>query len=393
VIRIPFFDLQRQYKQLRSEVLGAVTRVCDSQAFILGPEVVQLERKIAELTGSPHAVGVSSGTDAELLILMALGLESGEAVITTPFTFFATAGSISRLGARPLFVDIEAATYNLSPAKLREFLARECTPTPEGVFWSGVRIRGIVPVHLFGLCCDMDQILEIGLEANLPVIEDAAQAIGATYPRKNGPLRAGAISEHSCFSFYPTKNLGGFGEAGMALTKSESAAARMRSLRNHGMEPHYYHSDVGGNFRLDALQAAVLACKLPYLESWSRRRWQIAQRYREGLKHLGPELGLPVEPYCDSLGARGHIYHQFVVRTSRRDALKTALSERGIGTEIYYPLALHEQPCYRGLGYRPDDLPEASRAAQEVLALPVFPELTDSEVDVVIAAVKEFFES
>ncbi|MBV8586712.1 MAG: DegT/DnrJ/EryC1/StrS family aminotransferase, partial [Verrucomicrobia bacterium] len=371
----------------------AVTRVCDSQAFVLGPEVVQFEQKIAEFTGSPHALGVSSGTDAETLILMAIGLQPGDAVITTPFTFFATAGSISRLGARPLFVDIDAATYNLSPTKLREFLARECKRTSEGVFWSGIRVRGIVPVHLFGLCCEMDPILEIALESNLPVIEDAAQAIGAIYPSTNGLLQAGAISEHGYFSFYPTKNLGGFGEAGMVLTKSESTAARMRSLRNHGMEPRYYHSEIGGNFRLDALQAAVLACKLPYLENWSRRRWQIAQRYREGLRHLEPELRLPVEPYCDRVSSRGHIYHQFVVRTCRRDALKTALSESGIGTEIYYPLALHEQPCYGGLGYGPEDLPEASRAAREVLALPIFPELIDSEVDIVTAAVKEFFES
>ena len=377
---------------MRDEILAEITAVCDSQAFILGPKVAQLEEKIAALCGG-WAVGASSGTDAQLLIMMAMGIGPGDAVISSPFTFFSTAGCVSRLGAKPIFVDIEPDSFNLDPVKLEEFLECSCIRTPKGlVTQQGLVIRAVIPVHLFGLCCDMDRINEVCAAYDIPVIEDAAQAIGAEYPSRAGVKRAGGLSQFSFFSFYPTKNLGAFGDAGVAVAADRMAAGKMKALRNHGMEPRYFHEFIGGNFRLDALQAAVLLRKLPYLEQWSRRRWDIAQRYRELLSGVPSGLTLPAEPYRTACEARGHIFHQFVIRTGQRDALRGYLRDHGIGSEVYYPVALHRQKCFAYLRYRQGDFPWAERAADQSLALPIFPELTDEEVDLVGKTILSFFQ-
>jgi dTDP-4-amino-4,6-dideoxygalactose transaminase len=391
VISVPFFDLKRQFRSLRDEILEEISAVCDSQWFILGPKVEMLERGISSLCGEGcYAIGMSSGTDAELALLMGLAIGPGDAVVTTPFSFFATAGCVARIGAKPAFVDIEPDTYCLSAARLEEFFHCNCTQDEAGLRTSdGLRVKAVIPVHLFGLCCAMDEIQSLCSRFRVPVIEDAAQAIGAEYPSINGLKHAGGIGECGFFSFYPTKNLGAFGDAGMVLTRDAATAARIRSLRNHGMEPKYYHAVAGGNFRLDALQAAILLKKLPYLGAWSRRRWQIAQHYREKFRGLVPKLQIPAEPFAEGLGERGHTYHQFVIRTCERDGLREHLKCYGIGTEIYYPVPLHRQKCFSEMNT--ESYPEAESAANQVLALPIFPELTDGEVEFVAEAVVSFF--
>jgi dTDP-4-amino-4,6-dideoxygalactose transaminase len=390
VTKIPFFDLHRQYEALRAEILDDLAQVCDSQAFILGPKVAELEERIAAFTGAKFGIGASSGTDAQLLILMALGIGPGDAVITTPFTFFATASTVVRVGAKPLFVDIDPETLNVSVPKLEEFLEEKCVAGESGLrTHDGLKVRAVVPVHLFGLCSDLAGLRRLCDRWNLTLIEDAAQALGALFPDGDRQLNAGSAGAAGFFSFYPTKNLGAFGDAGLVVTNDPDLARKLQIMRNHGMDPKYYHEVVGGNFRMDALQAAVLLRKLGYLEGWSKKRWSIAQRYQSGLKGLG--LGLPVEPYHEACGWRGHIYHQFVIRTPQRDQLRTALNEQGIGTEIYYPLALHEQRCFQNLGYRTGDFPVAEQTAKECIALPIFPELTDDEQALVILRIREFF--
>jgi dTDP-4-amino-4,6-dideoxygalactose transaminase len=393
VTKVPFFDLRRQYLPLREEILSGIAAFCDRQNFILGPQVEELERKIADLVGAAYGVGTSSGTDAQLLTLMALGIGPGDAVLTTPFTFFSTAGCISRVGATPIFIDIEADTFALSAERLNEFLQKSCARTEDGIKANdGRRIRGVIPVHLFGLCGDLQSVVELAAQWDLPVIEDAAQAIGAEYPSRDGVRRAGGTGLAGFFSFYPTKNLGAFGDAGMVVTSDSELARKLKVMRNHGMDPRYYHRQIGGNFRMDALQAVILLKKFPHLSAWSRQRWNIAQRYREALGDLSPDLRLPVEPYRETCGASGHIFHQFVVRAKRRDALRASLQETGIGTEIYYPLALHQQDCFKDLGYRNGEFPEAERVSKECLALPIFPELTEDEIGLVIGAIRTFFE-
>ena len=388
--KVPFFDLKRQFLPLREEILDEIAAVCDAQAFILGAKVELLEREIVSLCRADYGVGTSSGTDAQLLILMALGIGAGDAVVTTPFTFFSTAGSIARLGARPVFVDIDPETFNLSPAGLEEFFATQCVFEGGKVRTrGGLQVKAVIPVHLFGLCCVMDDIQAICARYDVAVIEDAAQAIGAEYPSQEGTKRAGGIGEFGYLSFYPTKNLGAFGDAGMAITRQAWMADRLKALRNHGMKQKYYHETVGGNFRLDTLQAAVLLKKLPHLERWSQRRWAIAQYYRAELADFGSDLRLPVEPFATSLAERGHIYHQFVVRVTRRDELREHLKGCGIGTEIYYPVSLNRQKCFAYL--EAGSFPESEAAAEQVLALPIFPELTDSEVQLVADAVAAFF--
>jgi dTDP-4-amino-4,6-dideoxygalactose transaminase len=390
VTKVPFFDLKKQFLPLREEILSEIAAVCDTQAFILGTKVDQLENAVSDLCGGGHAVGVSSGTDAELLILMALGIGSGDAVITTPFTFFSTAGCIARLGAKPLFVDIDPETFSLSAEKLAQFFATQCTFDGSMVRTrEGLRVKAVIPVHLFGLCCPMDEIQAICSHHGLVVIEDAAQSIGAEYPSSDGIKHAGGIAEFGYFSFYPTKNLGAFGDAGMAIAKDDRMGARMKVLRNHGMEPKYYHEWVGGNFRLDSLQAAILLKKLPHLSNWSERRWTIAQHYRSEFANLTPELRLQNEPYRERLGGRGHIYHQFVIRAAKRDELRAHLRGCGIGTEVYYPVPLNRQKCFASL--EAGSFPASESAAEQVLALPIFPELTDSEVELVADAVTSFF--
>jgi dTDP-4-amino-4,6-dideoxygalactose transaminase len=390
VTKVPFFDLKKQFIPLRDEILDEIAAVCDDQAFILGAKVELLEREIASVCGGGYAIGASSGTDAQILILMALGIGAGDAVVTTPFTFFSTAGCIARVGARPVFVDIDPETFNMSPARLEEFFATECTSQGDTVRTrGGLLVKAVIPVHLFGLCCEMDQIQAICGRYGVPVIEDAAQAIGAEYPSGEGTKRAGGIAEFGCLSFYPTKNLGAFGDAGMATTRHPQMAHRLKALRNHGMESKYHHEFVGGNFRLDTLQAAILLKKLPHLARWSQRRWAIAQHYRNELANLEPDLRLPGEPFAKVLAERGHIYHQFVVRVTRREELREHLRGCGIGTEIYYPVSLNRQKCFAYL--EPGSFPEAEAAAEKVLALPIFPELTDSEVQLVADAIAAFF--
>jgi dTDP-4-amino-4,6-dideoxygalactose transaminase len=390
VTKIPFFDLHRQFEALRTEILDDLAQVCESQAFILGPKVAELEERIAGFSGAKFGIGTSSGTDAQLLILMALGIGPGDAVITTPFTFFASASTVVRVGARPLFIDIDPATLNVSVTKLEEFLTTECVADKSGVRTrDGLNVRAVIPVHLFGLCSDLAGLCRLCDQWKLTLIEDAAQALGASFPDGDRQVKAGSVGAAGFFSFYPTKNLGAFGDAGLVVTSDPDLAKKLQIMRNHGMDPKYYHEVVGGNFRMDALQAAILLRKLGYLESWSKRRWSIAQRYQSGLKGLG--IGLPVEPYHEACGWRGHIYHQFVIRTSRRDQLRTALNEQGIGTEVYYPLPLHEQRCFQNLGYRTGSFPVAEQTAKECLALPIFPELTDDEQALVILRIQEFF--
>jgi dTDP-4-amino-4,6-dideoxygalactose transaminase len=390
VTKIPFFDLHRQFQALRTEILADLAQVCESQAFILGPKVAEFEERIAAFSGAKFGIGTSSGTDAQLLILMALGIGPGDAVITTPFTFFSTASTVVRVGAKPLFVDIDPATLNLSVPKLEEFLKTECVVGESGVRTrDGLNVRAVIPVHLFGLCSDLAGLRRLCGQWKLSLIEDAAQALGALFPDGDRQIKAGSVGATGFFSFYPTKNLGAFGDAGMVVTSDPDLARKLQILRNHGMDPKYYHEVVGGNFRMDALQAAVLLRKFEYLDSWSKRRWSIAQRYQSGLKGLG--IGLPVEPYHESCGWRGHIYHQFVIRTPQRDQLRTALNEQGIGTEIYYPLPLHQQRCFQNLGYRTGDFPIAEQTAKECLALPIFPELTDDEQALVTLRIGEFF--
>jgi len=366
--RVPLLDLRAQYESMRDDIDEAIRRVVESQHFILGPEVEALEREIADYCGTTHAVGVSSGTDALLVALMALGVGPGDEVITTPFTFFATAGTVARLGARTVFVDIEPDTFNIDAARIEAALSP--------------RTKAIIPVHLFGRVADMDTVMRLAGSAGVAVIEDAAQAIGA-YDAAG--RRAGAIGDIGAFSFFPSKNLGAFGDAGMVTTSDESLARLMRQLRVHGMEPKYFHSMVGGNFRLDALQAAVLRVKLRHLDTWHDGRRRNAARYRELFAQAGIEqVTLPQD-------VPGHIYNQFVIRAPQRDALRDHLSARAIGTEIYYPLPLHMQACFAGLGYQEGDFPHAERAAREVLALPIYPELEDAALQRVVASIADFY--
>ena len=366
---VPLLDLEAQYRPLRDEILAAITRVCDSQRFIMGPEIDSLERELCALLNVPHAIAVSSGTDALLLALMALGIKAGDEVVTTTFSFFATAGAIARVGAKPVLVDIDPVTFNIDPAQA----AAAITP----------RTRAIMPVHLFGLSADMDPIMAAANRAGIPVVEDAAQAIGATY--KSRPL--GAIGAFGCFSFFPSKNLGAFGDAGLLTTTDGALAERARLLRTHGMKPKYYHHLVGANFRMDALQAAVLRVKAPHLAGWTEGRRANAARYRSLFRATGLEsaVTLPTEP-----ADRSHIFNQFVIRTPERDALKRHLDQQGIGTEIYYPVPFHLQPCFAYLGHRPGDFPHAERAAHESLAIPVYGELTAAQQETVVSAIGQF---
>lgn len=377
-MQVPLLDLKLQYTPLREQIRAEFDALADSQSLILGPKVAQLESSIARYSGAGHAIGVSSGTDAELIVLMALGIGPGDAVITTPYTFFATAGCISRVGARPVFVDIDPLTYNLSVSSLAEALEKTD------------RVRAIIPVHLFGCCADMTAILELGKKYGVPVLEDAAQAIGAQHPLGS----AGAMGDFGWFSFYPTKNLGAFGDAGMVTCRDPEMAEKIRALRNHGMEPRYFHKWIGGNFRLDAIQAAVLNVKLPHLDSWSAARRDHADYYKHEFQEYGLTdiLTLPAEPYAHHGLANHHIYNQFVIRAPKRDELRAHLQEHQIGSEIYYPLPLHLQECYTDLGYREGDFPEAERAAKESLALPVSPELTQEQQAYVTQKILGFYE-
>jgi dTDP-4-amino-4,6-dideoxygalactose transaminase len=398
---VPLLDLRAQYASIRDEIRAAIDAVADSQQFILGPEVEALEREVAAYSQSEFGVGVSSGTDALLVALMAIDIKPGDEVILPTFTFFATAGCVARLNARPVFVDVDPLTYNIDPAQIEAAVTK--------------RTRAVVPVHLYGQMAEMNPLMEAARRHKLVVIEDAAQAIGAELQGK----RAGSIADLSCFSFFPTKNLGGFGDGGMITTNSIELDKQVKLLRNHGYAPRYYNKVVGGNFRLDALQAAVLRIKLKYLDDWTEKRRQNASLYRR----LFTEAGLCIEPQSVGLASDTHdashtmsgnlvhsldetpgvvlpfeassvrhIYNQFIIRCGRRDALMAYLNERKIGTEIYYPVPLHLQECFAELNYQAGDFPVSERAAREVLALPIYPELTEDMIGAVVKAVSDFYQ-
>jgi dTDP-4-amino-4,6-dideoxygalactose transaminase len=375
---VPLLDLKAQYATIRDELREAIDRVAESQHFILGPEVEDLEREVADYSQCAHGIGVSSGSDALLVALMAINIKPGDEVITTPYTFFATAGAVARLGARPVFVDIDPLTYNIDPGKIEAAITE--------------RTRAIIPVHLYGQMADMNPIMETAARHDLYVIEDAAQAIGSEYKGH----RAGSIGHFGCFSFFPSKNLGGFGDGGMVTANDAELADRVKLLRNHGYRPKYYNKVVGGNFRLDAIQAAVLRVKLRYLDAWTEARQKNAALYRD----LFAEAGLNVSPGSAD-GANGvvlpteaadcrHIYNQFVIRSQRRDALMAHLKERKVGTEIYYPVPMHLQECFADLNYKPGDFPLSERAAEETVALPIYPELTEAMLSSVVSAIADF---
>ncbi len=368
-MQVPLLDLSAQYASIKSEVQAAIAGVLESQRFILGPEVEALERELAGLAAVRFGVGVSSGTDALLVALMALDAGPGGEVITTAYSFFATAGVIWRLGARPVFVDIEPSTYNIDSAQAIAAITD--------------RTQAIIPVHLFGRCVELEALLDAAGALGIAIIEDAAQAIGACDERGR---RAGGIGNIGCFSFYPTKNLGGFGDGGMVVTDEETLAERLARLRLHGSRDKYHHTEVGGNFRLDAIQAAVLRVKLRHLREWTAARQANAKRYRELFEDasLAEVIKLPAD-------APGHVYHQFVIRAQDRDALRAHLAKRDVGTEVYYPVPLHLQECFRELGYKEGDFPHSESAAQETLALPIYPELSQAQQRYVVSCVAEFY--
>ena len=372
-------DLARQYGELREEILAAIERVCSSQHFILGAEVEALEQEIAAFTGASHAVGCASGTDALWLALAAVGVQPGDSVLTTPFSFFASASAIVRAGARPVFVDVDPQTLNLDPAQVEAHLRAA----------KSVRLRVLLPVHLYGLCADMDALARLASEFGLTLVEDAAQAIGASWRDQ----RAGSLGAAAAFSFYPSKNLSAYGDAGLITTSDPDCAARMQRLRNHGSPRRYLHEELGWNSRLDAIQAAVLRVKLPHVETWNQKRREHAATYDRLLAQVGlvsPTGDAPVRVLTTYSHAR-HVYHQYVIRTRNRDDLRQFLAARNIGTEIYYPIPLHLQPVFTYLGYREGDLPESERAAREVLALPMFPELREDELQWVVESIAEYY--
>jgi len=382
-MNVPLLDLKAQYAALRDDVRRAIDAVCDSQQFILGERVQTFEARVAAYCGAPHAVGLSSGTDALLAALMALEVGPGDAVLTTPFTFFATLGSIVRLGAFPLLADVDPVTFNLDPDAVREVL--EHPPARLG----RRRPKVLMPVHLFGQCADMGPLLQLAEAHGLRVVEDAAQAIGAEYPAPDGPRRAGAMGDIGCLSFFPSKNLGGFGDGGMALTCDPALRDVLRALRMHGSVEKYRHDRLSGNFRLDALQAAVLNVKLDHLDAWHAARRRNAQFYDRAFQ--GSPVRAPAAVYAGRGLTHAHIYNQYVVRLPGRDRVRASLLKAGIGCDIYYPVPMHLQPCFRDLGYRAGDFPAAEQAAGEVLALPIYPELTEpmlrAVTDAVLAAV------
>jgi dTDP-4-amino-4,6-dideoxygalactose transaminase len=386
-MRVPLLDLKGQYQSLKGDIDAAIARVCDSQHFILGPAVKELEAEVARYCQCAHGVGVSSGTDALLLALMALGIGQGAEVLTSAYTFFATGGTIARAGARPVYLDIDPRTFNLSPAAVREYLETHCDRKGGKVLdrRTGLEVRALMPVHLYGQLADMQAFVAISKEYGLHLIEDAAQAIGAA---DAAGRRAGSFGDVGCLSFFPTKNLGAFGDAGMCVSNDAALAHHMTILRVHGGEPKYYHSFIGGNFRIDELQAAVLNVKLRALDSWTEGRQRNARIYDEAFARTG--LGDRVRTPEAMPGVR-HIYNQYVIRVQKRDELRRHLADAGVGTEIYYPVPLHLQKCFAYLGHAAGDLPESERAAAETLALPIFPELTAEQLQYVVDSIAGFY--
>ena len=376
-MKIPLLELKAQYLAIKDEIKTAIDEVLESQHFILGPKVEELERHIAVYSGIRYAVGVSSGTDALLVSLMAIDLKPGDEVITSPFTFFSTAGVISRLNALPVFIDIDPVTYNIDPKKIESAITE--------------KTKAIIPVHLFGQCADMDPTREIAKKYNLYIIEDAAQSIGAEYKGR----KAGSMGDLGIFSFFPSKNLGGYGDGGMVVTNNETLYEKVKILRVHGSKPKYYHRIVGGNFRLDALQAAILNIKLKYLDMWSQKRRENAsyydKRFQEIRLTINGYIKIPEPIYKNSGDKNYHIYNQYTFRSKKRDELQAFLKENGIGTEIYYPLPLHIQECFNHLGYKKGALPLSEEAASSVLSIPIYPELTAAQKDYIIQKISGFY--
>ena len=376
-MKVSLLNLKLQYQTIREEILREIEKICDNQTFILGENVARLEQEIAQYSNAQYAIGVASGTDAILLPLMATGIGQGDRVITTPYTFFATAGSIARLNAIPVFVDIETDTYNIDPNKLEHVIKKQSAAQRS-------RLKAVIPVHLYGQCAEMEPILKLSKKYRLAVVEDAAQTIGAEYKGK----RAGAIGDFGCFSFYPSKNLGGFGDGGMVITNNEKLAEKVRILRVHGSKPKYYHKFVGINSRLDEIQAAVLRIKLKHLKTWENNRIEGAKRYNKLFQGAGllDVVSLPTaRPY------NRHVFNQYIIRVKKRDNLREHLAKEGIGTEIYYPVPLHLQQCFKYLGYKKRDFPVSEKAAKETLALPIYPELTPAEQEYVVKKISEFY--
>lgn len=394
-MKVPLLDLSKQLAGLRQEVIEAVTEVVDSTCYILGPHVEKLESDVAAYCGGGFGIGVASGTDALIASLMAMGVGPGDLVLTSPYSFFATMGCIVRLGARPLFVDIDPVSFNIDPAKIAAALAENGARTK--------KIKAILPVHLYGQCADMDKIMAVSRQYGIPVLEDAAQAIGASCPiAEDGRMawhRAGVMGTAGCFSFFPSKNLGGIGDGGMVVTRDKTLAELIKIIRVHGGSPKYYHDIIGGNFRLDPIQAAVLNIKLAHLDSWHQARRDNADLYGKLFKDIGlgeDEIKLPQAVYRPAAEAHDqvvdfHIYNQYVIRAKDRDGLLNYLGREGVGAEIYYPIPLHKQKCLREMGYNDLVYPEAEQAAAETLALPIYPELTDSMQEYVVERVAAFY--
>ncbi|HET9418168.1 MAG TPA: DegT/DnrJ/EryC1/StrS family aminotransferase [Chthoniobacterales bacterium] len=396
-MRVPLLDLQAQYRTIAEPIHAAIEEVLATQRFILATKGKEFEEAICRFLAVPHAIGVSSGTDALLATLMALQIGPGDAILTSAYSFFATAASISRVGATPVFIDIDPATFNLSVSALRSWIDKHSDKARGKLLApGGETVCAVMPVHLFGLCCAMDEMITIARKHDLLVIEDAAQALGAEYPTDNGPLKAGTMGDAGCFSFYPSKNLGAAGDAGLVACHNEDLARRLRICRHHGMgQEQYQHEFIGGNFRLDEMQAAVLNVKLSFVEQWAGARRAAADFYREEFlrRNLGEQIVLPAEPYRDRGLTNHHVYHQFVIRTRDRDELRNYLKRREIETAIYYPLGLHEQKCFAYLGYKAGDFLETERTARESLALPIYPEISREAQSYVVSSIAEFFQS
>jgi dTDP-4-amino-4,6-dideoxygalactose transaminase len=376
-MKVPLLDLKSQYRTIKDEILTVTNEIYESQYFILGPHVKKLEEEIAEYCSVKYAIGVSSGTDALIISLMAAGIGPGDSVITSPYTFFATAGSIARVGARPVFADIDPDTYNISPEKISEAV---CSMSAS----ERSRLKAVMPVHLYGQCADMGPVLELAKKFNLLIIEDAAQAIGSEYKGR----RAGSMGHFGCFSFFPSKNLGAFGDGGIVTANADAFYEKLDILRVHGSHPKYYHRYIGGNFRLDALQAAIVSVKMKYLDGWTTARQKNAQRYRKLFEEAGllEKIKLPAERESR------HIYNQFIIQVSdKRDELRKHLADAGIGTEVYYPVPLHLQECFSYLGCKRGDMPVSEQAAECTIALPIYPELTEDMQSYVVKQIKRFY--
>ncbi|MFW6131278.1 MAG: DegT/DnrJ/EryC1/StrS family aminotransferase [Candidatus Aminicenantaceae bacterium] len=388
-MNVPLLDLKAQYQAIKEEINRKINEVIESQSFILGSEVQNFEKEMAEYSSAKYAVGVSSGSDALICSLMMLQIGPGDEVITTPFTFFATAGAVARLGAKPIFCDIERETYNMDPEKLKEVIESR------GENKSSSKMKAVIPIHLYGQCVDMDPVLEVIKNHNIFIIEDGAQAVGAEYPSAKGVKKACTMGDVGILSFFPSKNLGGYGDGGMILTNNQELFHKLKLLRVHGAQNKYFHDLIGGNFRLDSIQAAILRVKLQYLEDWHQKRRENAQYYCQIFKDLGlAENGwvhTPVASYSDKGVKNYHIYNQFVIRVKKRDELQKYLKEKGIGTAIYYPVPLHLQKCFEYLGYKKGAFPVSEKASTEVLALPVYPELSKKQQDYIGSCISSFY--